>query len=95
MRKLKLIRIPEVRSLTGRSRTSIFSDIRGGLLPPSIRLGARAIAFYEHEILAAVTARGCGRSDSEIRNIVSALVAERESIAEEFMPSANTGGVVI
>jgi len=46
----KLIRLPEVTSETGLSRSTIYQKIKRGEFPPPIRLGARAVAWESSAI---------------------------------------------
>jgi prophage regulatory protein len=47
----KLIRLPEVKRLTGKSRSQIYKDIQAGKFRP-VKIGPRAIAFVEDEVAA-------------------------------------------
>lgn len=46
----RLLRLPDVKSRTGLSRSTIYSYISAGEFPKGIRLGARCIAWAESEI---------------------------------------------
>jgi prophage regulatory protein len=46
----RLIRINEVMNITGKSRSSIYSDIASGSFPDSIKIGARSVAWNESAI---------------------------------------------
>ncbi|RFP23175.1 AlpA family phage regulatory protein [Duganella sp. BJB488] len=50
--KDKFLRLPEVIELTGRSRSSIYADIRAKLFPHPVRIGARATAWTASSIAA-------------------------------------------
>ncbi len=50
-RLVNLIRLPGVEQLTGLSRSSIYAGMRAGTFPGSVRLGARAVAWREGEVL--------------------------------------------
>jgi prophage regulatory protein len=41
----RLIRLPEVKTLTGWSRSSIYAGIAAGTFPRPIKLGSRAVAW--------------------------------------------------
>jgi prophage regulatory protein len=43
----KLIRLPVVKERTGKSRTSIYRDIKRGTFPAPVSIGDRAIAWHE------------------------------------------------
>ena len=82
---LKVVRKPEIKLLTGLSTTSQFEQIRAGLLPSYINLGARSVGLFEHECKAIVTARSIGKSDDDIKLIVKALMRQREQSANDLL----------
>ncbi len=51
----RLIRLPEVKDITGLSRTSIYRNINEGNFPHSVALGGRAVAWVESEVRAWVS----------------------------------------
>lgn len=46
----RVIRLPEVKSLTGISRSQIYELIKKGKFPRQINLGARAVGWVESEV---------------------------------------------
>jgi prophage regulatory protein len=46
------LRLPEVKRVTGLSRSSIYMQIKTGQFPPPVKLGGRAVGWVEDEILA-------------------------------------------
>ena len=50
MAKQSLIRLPEVKARTGRSRSAIYADIQAGDFPKPVPIGTRAVAWVEAEI---------------------------------------------
>lgn len=46
----KIMRLPEVKSRTGLSRSSIYLRISKGVFPASISLGDRAVGWLEADI---------------------------------------------
>ena len=46
----RILRLPEVIKRTGRSRSSIYSDMSVGEFPNSVKLGARAVGWTESSI---------------------------------------------
>jgi len=44
------LRLPEVKAVTGLSKTSIYELIRGKNFPAPVRLGPRAVAWIKSEI---------------------------------------------
>ncbi|SFN69580.1 prophage regulatory protein [Nitrosospira briensis] len=77
---MKLIKLPPVLGLTAKSRTSHYSDIKNGLMTEPVRLGENSVAWPEHEILAINAARIAGKSNSEVRELVSQLMARRKDV---------------
>ena len=75
---LKLLRLPAVNIRSGRSRSATYNDIAEGLLTKPVSIGARAVAWPEHEIDAILAARIAGRSPDEIRELVIKLEAARK-----------------
>lgn len=45
-----LLRLPEVRSMTGLSKSTLYALIREGSFPTPIRLGPRAVAWIKSEV---------------------------------------------
>lgn len=45
-----ILRLESVKTKTGLSGSTIYSFIKAGAFPPSIRLGARAVGWFEHEV---------------------------------------------
>lgn len=46
----KLLRLPEVESLSGLKKSSIYAGMKAGTFPRCIRLSARAVAWPESRI---------------------------------------------
>jgi prophage regulatory protein len=78
--ELRIIRRPALISRYGRSRSSIYADIKAGLWPAPISLGARCVGWPQHECDAILAARIAGRTDHEIRALVARLKEERQRI---------------
>lgn len=47
---MRFIRLKEVISKTGLSRSTIYSLIKEGRFPPSVPIGSRAVAWVESEV---------------------------------------------
>lgn len=77
--KLSILRLPAVKARSGRSRSATYNDIAQGLLTRPVSIGARAVGWPEHEIDAIVAARIAGKSDDEIRDLVSKLESARKA----------------
>lgn len=46
----KLIRLPKVIEITGKSRTRIYEDIKKSAFPKQVKTGMRSVAWLEQEI---------------------------------------------
>jgi prophage regulatory protein len=53
----RLLRLPEVRDRTGKSRSAIYREIRAGSFPRQLALGPRTAAWNEAEISDWIAAR--------------------------------------
>ncbi|MCQ1820681.1 helix-turn-helix transcriptional regulator [Escherichia coli] len=47
----KLIKLPRVIEITGKSRARIYDDIKSDAFPKPIKIGPRAVAWIEEEII--------------------------------------------
>jgi prophage regulatory protein len=45
-----VLRLPQVKARTGKSRSSIYDGVNEGTFPAPIPLGERAVGWLEHEI---------------------------------------------
>jgi len=79
---LKILRASQAQEATGLPRSSFYSQISKGLLPPSIQLGPRSVGWVESEINAVNIARILGKSDEEIKALVIRLVRNRQQLSE-------------
>lgn len=46
----RIIRLPEVKSKTGQSRTTIYEKVKEGTFPAPISLGGRSVGWVESEV---------------------------------------------
>jgi prophage regulatory protein len=75
---LRLLRLPEVLSRRGRTRSSHYADIaRGVFLPPVHLDGARCALWPEHEVEIMLCAVIAGSSENDLRQLVQKLVSGR------------------
>lgn len=72
-----LLRLPQVRELTGLSRSSVYAQVREGLLPPPVKIGMRSIAWPSNEVEAVRCARIARWSDDRVRELVAEMVDAR------------------
>jgi len=75
----KILRLPEVKTQTGYSRSTIYLRIAQGLWPKQVSLGPRCIGWPAHEVAALNAMRIAGKSDAEIREHVLQLQASRKT----------------
>lgn len=78
----KLLRLPHVLELRGKSRSAHYDDIQKGLMTPPVNLGGRSVGWPEREISAINAALIAGKSESEIKELVKKLVADRKNLCE-------------
>ena len=50
MKTAKLLRLPDVKSVTGLSKSTIYARIANGTFPRQISLGPRLVAWVESDI---------------------------------------------
>lgn len=74
---LTILRRKQVQAETGYSRSTIYLRISQGLFIAPVKLGARAVGFPAGEVMALNAARIAGKSDAEIRTLVTCLQAAR------------------
>jgi prophage regulatory protein len=77
---MKLLKLPQVLELTTTSRTTQYALIKEGLMTTPVALGIHAVAWPENEIIKINSARVAGKSEDEIRQLVSRLMNERKSL---------------
>lgn len=78
----KLLRLPHVLELRGKSRSAHYDDIQKGLMTPPVNLGGRSVGWPEREVAAINAALIAGKSESEIKELVRKLVSDRKSLCE-------------
>jgi prophage regulatory protein len=62
-----MLKLNDVKKMTGLSRSSIYAYINKGDFPPQVKLGERSVAWVEQEVIAwidgRILARGAANSD--------------------------------
>ncbi|WP_040377933.1 AlpA family phage regulatory protein [Duganella zoogloeoides] len=53
----RMLRLPQVREKLGRANSTIWNDVRNGVLPPPVNIGPRTVAWSEVELQAWIDAR--------------------------------------
>jgi prophage regulatory protein len=76
-----ILRLPAVLAGTGLSRSTIYLRISQGVFTPPVSLGARAVGWPAHEVTAINAARIAGRTEAQMRELVSELEAARKATA--------------
>lgn len=82
MRKLKIIRAPEVMNQTGLPKSSLYKKIKDGEFCQPISLGSRAVGFVQSEVQEVIAATISGANSNQIKKLVSGLVASRPELVE-------------
>jgi prophage regulatory protein len=88
-----ILRLPALMARIGRSRSSVYADIKSGLLVSPIHIGARAVGWVESEVDVVMDARIAGNSTEAIRELVLRLEAARSgnSIGLSSQMQSRTG----
>lgn len=74
-----ILRLPDIKTITGLSRSTIYLRIEQGAFPKPVSLGGRAVGWPASEVEALNAARIAGRSDAEVRELVVKLEAARKT----------------
>lgn len=78
---LKIQRQREVLEQYGFKKSTLYTRIKEGLVPPPISLGGlRAVGWIEHETQLVIAAMCAGKSQGEIKQLVIELVAQRSQL---------------
>ena len=87
----KMLRKPLVLQVTGRGHASHYNDIANGLMTEPVHIGSQSVAWPENEIAAINRARIAGKTNDEIRALVTALHAQRKVAAWQRQRSKHFG----
>jgi prophage regulatory protein len=75
---MKLLRISDACAVTGDKRSSFYRKVMEGLITKPVKIGCgRAVAWPDTELEAINYARLAGKTDVEIRELVTELDAQR------------------
>lgn len=78
---MQILRLPAVKTRRGLpSDASIYNEINQGLFTKGVAIGKRARGWPDFEVDAINFARIAGKSDSEIRGLVTELHAKRKEL---------------
>ena len=75
-----ILRLPVVKSASGLSRSSLYARIAHGLWPKPVSLGSRAVGWPSNEVAAINAARIAGKSNEEVRQLVTELEVARKGV---------------
>ena len=79
---MSILRMPAVKAETGhRSHASIYNAIKAGLFTKPVKIGQRPVGWVMTEVQAINAARIAGKSETEIRELVTRLHAKRLALA--------------
>ena len=78
---ISLIRRKQLEQRMGIGRSTIYLRISQSLITSPVSLGANSVGWPLHEIDAIMAARVAGKSDDEIRLLVSELETARKLVA--------------
>lgn len=82
---MQILRMQAVKAETGhRSHASIYSAIQAGMFTKPVQIGPRAVGWPSDEVKAINAMRIAGKSDADIKALVSRLHAKREAMALEL-----------
>jgi len=76
---IAIMRLPQVLSARGRSRSAHFLDIKKGLFTHPVKIGLRATGWPQSEVGILNAARIAGKDDQEIRSLVTQLESSRKN----------------
>jgi prophage regulatory protein len=74
-----MLRLPTIKTSTGLSRSTIYLRIAEGVFPKPVSLGGRAVGWPANEVAALNAARISGKSDAEVRDLVTKLEVARKT----------------
>jgi len=78
---MSILRKPEVKAESGwRSDASVSKAVRDGLLTKPVPIGPRAVGWPDYEVKAINVARIAGKSEDDIRALVTRLHAQRQEL---------------
>ena len=92
----QILRRPRVQGATGHSRSSLYLQISEGLFTRPIKIGPRAVGWPASEVAAVNAARIAGKSDDDIRALVTQLEKARTTthlLSDQSERACTTGEV--
>jgi prophage regulatory protein len=83
-KNMRIIRKPEALSILAISKSTLHERINEGLLPPPIKLGSRAVGWFEYEIQQTLKAMAAGIQDDLLADYIVTLVKARKEAWDEL-----------
>jgi len=77
---LNINRLNKVLDRHGVGKTTLYNRIKDGLFPTSIPLNGRIVGWPSYEVDALLSATIAGKSNDEIKSLVSELIAQRGNL---------------
>lgn len=74
-----ILRLPQIKAITGLSRSTIYLRIAQGLYTKPVSLGGRAVGWPAIEVAALNAARIAGKSNAEVSELVAKLHSIRKT----------------
>ena len=81
MNNFKILRFPQVSTMTGRTRPSLNYLIKAGLFPRPVKLSMRAAGFPDYEVEKIMKAQIGGATVDQIRSLVCKIHAQRREVS--------------
>lgn len=69
----KILRLKDIKTKFGLSKSSIYSLISNGYFPRGFKIGVRAVGWLEPEIERVLSARAAGKTEEQIKMLVSEI----------------------
>jgi prophage regulatory protein len=85
--RLRILRLREVRERTGRSQSSIYSDMAAGTFPRAVPIGGHAVGWVDSEITEWIRERVAARDAATLKNLKNEpkTDAERGAVTRELI----------
>lgn len=83
-KNIRIIRKPEVLSMLAISKSTLHERINEGLLPTPIKLGGRAVGWFDYEIEQTIKAMAAGIQDDLLSDYIQSLVKARKQAWDEL-----------
>ena len=79
--KKRILRLPEVKFITGLSKSTVYSRVAAGLFPRQVSMGGKAVGWFSSDIARMLDAYAACYNLEEQRVLVREIESERNPIA--------------